>query len=561
MATASSKTRLNTLAVLVIAGFLAVIIFSIWLSTGSRHVFGPTVLASDPRGHVYLNTGTTLYHLDDQGHLLDKVTLRQLGIRDVHLTDLLVREDGTLLVGSSDRAEIYSCTLQQRQCRKFLSNGTRPESAFKMVWDGDRNRLIVVDGKKHRFLFYNEHGEYSGQSKGGKRHLKYPNTLIWSNTNELVVADTNHHRLVALDADTLTRELWEIPVKNKLGNFRRSWPTDLVQTNDSRYWTIMSNDLLANGDVLLFDTAKKPLKRVDLPADWDPVRMTARHNDVLLAGFASVELVSVSLDGATVQPFGDSAFKAELTRIREQRQLNDSWWRLWIWVALFPLAILAGSAAWMDYRLRQQTGTAAAGGASKSGATARATRLPETIDGIYWLQPKPAIVTMLRQARLAMYALPVLLLIPVLLLLSCCELEKTAGLTGLLLASLLPILLMAYFSVASMGRGRLGVTGDQLVLMLKDGPQKRFFPRQLVYGNNFISSGDITVYTRTGRGPIYDEDEMRNHVQPRLDQARKLGPLRGYLYLLQEGDRLARVTTVGIVYMVGLYACLELFMA
>lgn len=55
------------------------------------------------------------------------------------------------------------------------------------------------------------------------------------------------------------------------------------------------------------------------------------------------------------------------------------------------------------------------------------------------------------------------------------------------------------------------------------------------------------------------EDEMRNHVQPRLDQARKLNPAQGFLYLLQEGNRLTRATTIGILYMAGLYGYLDFF--
>ena len=84
MAGPPSKARINTLAVLVISGFLSIIAFSVWLSTSSRAVFGPTVLASDNREHVYMNISTTLYHLKKQGHLLDKVTLQQLVIQGNH---------------------------------------------------------------------------------------------------------------------------------------------------------------------------------------------------------------------------------------------------------------------------------------------------------------------------------------------------------------------------------------------------------------------------------------------------------------------------------------------
>ncbi len=121
----------------------------------------------------------------------------------------------------------------------------------------------------------------------------------------------------------------------------------------SRFWAIIDDDLLENGDVILFDSANAPVKRVELPADWDPIKMRARRRDVLLAGFGSVELVSVSLDGETVQPFGDEAFRSALAQTRAIRHENDSWWNLWIWVAIIPLVILAGVVGWLDWRRRQ----------------------------------------------------------------------------------------------------------------------------------------------------------------------------------------------------------------
>jgi hypothetical protein len=39
-----------------------------------------------------------------------------------------------------------------------------------------------------------------------------------------------------------------------------------------------------------------------------------------------------------------------------------------------------------------------------------------------------------------------------------------------------------------------------------------------------------------------------------------MNPAQGYLYLLQEGDRLTWVTTAGILYMAGLCGYLELFL-
>ncbi len=142
--------------------------------------------------------------------------------------------DGTLLLGSSGASRIVSCTLEKPACTAFLKSGPQPASAFKMVWDDTRNRLLVVDGEGHRILGYDRAGAFTGQYAGGEQGLRFPNTAVLTAADELVVADTNHHRLVALDAETLSSEQWELAVRNELGNFRRIWPTDVVMTATNR---------------------------------------------------------------------------------------------------------------------------------------------------------------------------------------------------------------------------------------------------------------------------------------------------------------------------------------
>jgi hypothetical protein len=89
---------------------------------------------------------------------------------------------------------------------------------------------------------------------------------------------------------------------------------------------------------------------------------------------------------------------------------------------------------------------------------------------------------------------------------------------------------------------------------------RHFYPRQVVYGPRFISSGDITVFTATGKGALYDAEEFRFYLEPLLASARKLNALQGYIYLLQQGDRLTWVNTLGIACLGGLYLYMKLYM-
>jgi len=549
----STKIFANSVAIVVILGFASVITNSLRVAMQSRGVFGPTVLTTDAAGQIYTNIATTLHVLDETGALEDSIPLANLGLQGAMLTDLLALPDGRLLIGSSGNPEILACDLSQRRCSSFLQSGPHPVSAFKMAWDAQRLRLLVVDGERNRILVYDRNGTLALESRGGEQGLKLPNTILLRGDSEAVIADTNQHRLVTLDAETLSVERREIPLSKTPGNFRRIWPTDFVLASNQRYWVILDNDLLENGDVILLDAAGQPLQRLPLPADWDPIKLRARPHDVLLAGYGSVDLVSVSLDGKTVTPFGDTTFRSMLAEIRAQRQAAGRWWQQWVWIAIAPLAILAVVAARLDWKRRSAA-------ASSVAAAAAEINLPETGQGVYWLEPDPKIARLWQYSRWLVYLMAGLLLVPVIYIVWWPGLEKSAGLVALLLAGGGAFMAILATAVNTLSRGRLGVTRDQVVLAAAGKPQRHFYARQLVYSNRFISSGDITVYLRTGKGPIYHPDEIRCCLEPLLRAARKLNPLQGYVYLLQQGERLTWVSTLGIACLGGLYLYARFFM-
>ncbi|MGD8629675.1 MAG: hypothetical protein PVH38_08240 [Gammaproteobacteria bacterium] len=549
----ATKIITNTLAILVILGFIAIIANSLRIFSESRHIHGPTVLTTDAAGKVYINIAATLHVLDATGRHEDSIPLAELGLHGATLTDLLALPDGRLLIGSSDSVKIRACNLSEHHCAPFIQSGTQPVSAFKMAWDAQRQRLLVVDGERHRILVYDRNGALALESRGGEQGLKLPNTVLLTAEGTAIIADTNHHRLVALDAETLSAEHWEMPTGNALGTFRRIWPTDFAQAADRRFWVILADDLLENGDVVLFDSAQRPVLRLALPADWDPVKLQARDRDVLLAGFGSLELVRISLQGDFIEPFGDRSFREALAQVREQQQAATNWWHTWIWMAIAPLAVLAGVAAWLDWRNRNGvTGAAESTGTSPGFEPATGE--------IHWLEPKPEIVRLWRYSRWLSYVLPLLLLAPALFITGSTGCAESGGFTILLLAGTLPLMVMLVTSVNTLSKGRLGVTRDRVVLGSAGGSQRQYYPRQIVYGPRFISSGDITVFTATGKGALFDAAEFRFYLEPLLASARKLNSLQGYLYLLQQGNRLTWVNTLGIACLGGLYLHVKLFM-
>jgi len=122
------------------------------------------------------------------------------------------------------------------------------------------------------------------------------------------------------------------------------------------------------------------------------------------------------------------------------------------------------------------------------------------------------------------------------------------------------VMVLLATGIRTLRASRLGVTRDQVVLVAAGRPQRHYFPRQLVYSRRFLSSGDTTVYLRTGKEPIYDPEEIRSALEPLLASARRLNPFQGYVYLLQQGEQLTWVGTLGTACLCGLYLYTEFFM-
>ena len=546
----------NSLAALVILGFCTLIGVSLLISANSRDVFGPTLLVTDTHDRVTTNIGHTLYQLDELGAIEQQIDLAALGIPNVPLSDGLVLPDGTLLLGAAGGEQLYACQLAQRHCTPFLNSSPSPASAYKLAWDEQRRRLVVVDGERHRILTYDRNGDFIAESRGGSTGLAFPNTALFTPQDELLIADTNHHRLVALDAETFTEERWELPLKHELGNFRRIWPTDFMRTAGGNFWVILDDDLLEHGDVILFDSQQRPLKRLELPADWDPVKLRRHGDAVLLAGFGSVDLVRFWPDGEGIRPFGDTRFRDALASVRAQRQANERWWTLWIWVCIIPLGLLAAVAAYLDHRQRRQQ-------PHPTGAEAAAhviPPLPSTPDGIYWIRRNPVIVRQWAFARRLGFLLPLLVIAPIAYILASAGPGQSSGIIMSLLISMVPLMAWIAVTMQIISSGRIGVTRNRLVLASAYGRQQQAYPRQLVYGKRFISNGESTVITSTAKYAIFEGTDMQNYVLPLLKSARQLNILQGYIYLLQAGDRYTWINTLAVAYMAGVLIYLEFYL-
>jgi len=380
----------DILAVVVILGVISIVGVSIDKSSDAILYTGASSLASDSEKNIYVNIGITIYKLTAKGELISEITLEQLGLSRSSITDIQALSSGELIIAVGNPGQIYQCNFETKNCSKFKFADDKLSGVVKIYPDEETGRLYISDSKKHRLLVYDIKGEkkldstnnpcgitevvntFTSEDKAiakllgldkdvkkldGKKKscpLIFPNNIFVAD-NELIVSDTNNHRIVGLDPMDINKELWSASTTNNSDSSdRRIWPTNVIKASDGNLWVINDNDLLKYGDVFLMDTKRVPVKRLALDIEWDPIRMLARKNDVLIVSSENFDFISVDLNGENIRPFGDNNFRGVLKKAKDNAYEYKQWDEFWMWALIFPLILLAIVAVVLESRSKKE---------------------------------------------------------------------------------------------------------------------------------------------------------------------------------------------------------------
>lgn len=546
------QKTINALAIAVILGFIVIIATSLLISNQSGNLFGPTVLAEDDNGSIFVNIGTTLYQLDSYGHILDSASQPDLGLPQGKFTDVLPLSNGSTLVALARPGRIYSCSFSQRQCSDFLPPDTRITQTLKMTWHKTRQELFVIDADAGRILVFDASGELLKSSEGGAGGLFLPNTPLVSQSGELVIADTNHHRLVAIDAVSLDAELWEAPVKSELAMPGRTWPTDIAQASNGEFWAINDGNLLRYGDVIIFDKERKPAVRLELDAKWDPIKLIARSSDVLLASFGNYDLVSVSLDGSYIQPFGSDNFRLALYKAFKQQKSYDVWWDLWVWVLICPFVLLLIYVVYLDKQHKARVLVAENARTEHEKIELDLDHLEQDHldldhEGAYWLSHNNKF---LKNIKLFKWLLPAMLLLSLFTLVPLMgklDLQFFMLFGFVYLGMLLPMTAFAFIAFRGLTASRIGTDGNGNILLQAGDRKISSSPAKVYFNQRFVSAEDVFVVTHTNQ-PVFDALEFKNHIEPLLTRAHKLDAVQSFFHQVKIRPGFVRNTVLISLY-------------
>ncbi|AXQ29719.1 hypothetical protein D0B54_14015 [Solimonas sp. K1W22B-7] len=350
---------------------LAAVGLTVWSGSEKTQILGPTHLAQDSEGRVWVIANSTLYLLDAEGALLRRWTRGQLPIPP-DWSGLAAYDQGRVLMGSLGSSKVYRVDDQGRVetiIDPAATSAGRFFSVYSLAWDPVSGRILVSDTSNHRLLAFDASGSLlsqAGGSQGGP--YNYPNALGMAPDGRLFVANTNHHRVDWLSPALSPGEPLALHDRGRMRCC--SWSmAAAVAPGGQRYASFLDNGMSA-GQVYQFDSEGVMLYELSLPnpRPW-VTSLLARRSDLLLAD-TSAEGFRIHHFNHTPRllgEFGDAAFRQQMGQAREQRQSYARLQKLGQGLALLSgVGLLLGALL-----LRRAEAMAATGGGDDNDAMQR----------------------------------------------------------------------------------------------------------------------------------------------------------------------------------------------
>ncbi|HET9863459.1 MAG TPA: hypothetical protein VFP37_08450 [Steroidobacteraceae bacterium] len=493
---ASPSTK--RLALLALLGVLSGIFLVNHFSARAARTRGPTMLARNDAGEILLANGRTLFLVDAGETRTLSLPVAQLGLRGPVLS---VASDGKdWYLGDDATGMLHRCDLRARHCVAALRS--QPEArifrrAHHVAFAGDR--IFLTDSAAHRVFEYDRDGNELRSTRTSPLRLCFPNGII-ALDDGLYVADTNNFRIARLDlanpehATTVLRTHVGAPLERANCNSRsgalakrgspvlntlldssntvprearpparpdRVWPASLLRTSSGEWWLIQMANRMRMGDVIRYDADGRPLGRVELPPEADPIELIEAHGAVLITDAGLTRVHRVTLDGHLSGEWGPQDFRVLLGAIgaerREQRAL------VYVSYAVIGVGSLAALFVVVIELRRRRREDWARHGTLRPVAIKPAALGHEPV----WIPLDPEFQLRVRRASLILGALMLVPAVYFLYMASEVRLDTTVGkLHAIKIATFLVMLLVAgvfwAMGVSRLARRRIGVTRSEV---------------------------------------------------------------------------------------------------
>lgn len=551
----SSSRTSNLLALLAIVGILGAFLLAIGASINENRASGPSAITSTAAGEIYFVASERLFRLDREGKLISSTALAELGV-DGQVYRLKSLENDLLMV-QSGRDALLSCDTSLWRCASLFRTSALSASDVITLAPAEQQqqRIYLVTFSNQRLYAVDPEGRelYRLRVPGG---LNNPNDIDWLGAERLLVADTDHHRIVEFEdlGDGQVRLIRILEAKPDRGRAGRIWPTEVVRDRQGGTWVIAGSDRQRRDELIYFDTQGRE-RRVELDAASDPRGLALVAGGVLISDRANHRLMLMNRDDFSVSRFGGEALQAALAEIATQQAYWHQIYYLGIAVAALFVA-LGTVAGYFDWQARQRLRNASAD-ASQKVSDEESITIPETVrirlkpdeQGIYWLGIDSRIMY-----ALYLFVVVALILLWLLQAYSIAQLEGErhwSFATPLLSLTLITSVLVIGSSL-TMRRIRLGSDGSKLYLIDLFGRSAAAPPRDCLNTGRRLLIGKLSVPIGNPQIRLYDKALFAELIEPMLMRVPKTNELAIYWRYLSAGDPLTWAGSLAFVVMAGL---------
>jgi len=488
----TSRTAKTALAIVFMLLFLASLGIYGWASGKAAAIVGPSHLAATADS-LFVYSGNELLQLSRGGALVQRWPQAALGLQYTPI-DVRVLRDGRVLLAEQNPARMRACATSNMQCEIIGKDiaGTLQDQ-YKVFPDAASDALLIADFKSGQL--WRQSSDSKPLALTDTRTLNRINDLLLDDTGRLWVADSGHHRIVALREDTAGK--WRIDrsldAKNSITRPGNDWPMMLALPNDGNLWVVQPSGMGQSADVVVYDQEHGATARIALPDGAYPTDIVSIGDTIVVSDMENFRLYRIDTVSHAVSDFGDS----DVTRLLREAEQNKYAHRTRMTQTIVAMALfgilMIGSAVWATPKGQRWTKPVIA---APLAATATAT--PE-VKGIYWLKRNPKMDRLLTWLPVALYGMLILLVVLLLNLFGTIDTSMAENPSAedlakygefkqtmlLIMAVFTGVPILTHFGIRNM-KQTLGTDGRRLYVKLMDGRDLALAPERLVYGDRQI---------------------------------------------------------------------------
>ena len=314
----------------------------VWASGMAAYLGGPAELNSGPDGHRFVQIQNYLVEHDAEGAYLGTHDLEAMDV-ELFLGGYAFFSDGDILlrrgpdprsfvdnlrayaretnrksiVPEDPRSGLFRCNLDSLACERFGTEWIDFKAASGVFIDWQTDEVYISDTTRHLLRKYSSTGVELAPPVGG---FEFPNQLMVFD-EQLLVADTNHHVIRRLEPQSATFgndiDRQDI-VPAAATSAQQTWPSHFARVGEE-WWVNNMQTGMNHGGIYVFDRDWSYLRRLDLPAEADPISILAVGDVVWISDWNNDVVRRFSTAGEPLASLESAGLESILTASRQER--------------------------------------------------------------------------------------------------------------------------------------------------------------------------------------------------------------------------------------------------